>query len=311
VALCDLDHRRIKRALDISGEARPRVFTNYRALLDWQEVDAVVLATPVHLHGEQTQVSLAAGKHVYCEKPMALSLGEAKEVLAACRAAESRGQVYQSGLQRRYSPRYRESVRRVQMGEFGRPLFVRAQWHAVSSPPREKPWLWRVEKSGGMVLEQASHQFDVFNWVFGSRPLAACGAGGSLEGPLAASREGMDHYGLVLEYPRGGKVHFSHLNFAVPERRFAGIYELVFCEHGGIDLANALAWDRSGKARELATGRGSDTQLAVDGFVASVLSGQRPEADAEVGYGATLAALLGQKALDGGGRVSLSALEAS
>jgi predicted dehydrogenase len=262
---------------------------------------------------------------------MALDVEECRRLLEAAADAERAGRVFQIGLQRRYSQRYRRSIRYIQSGEAGRILFVRAQWHTGAKTVGDKLWMFRREKSGDMVVEQACHQFDVCNWLFGAPPLRACGFGGTLcrdgEPP---GRDTMDHYGAVLEYPGGGKVHLSHLTFAVPERRFAGIHELVFCERAGVDLGNALAWNAAGETVELArvpgelaripgsggnetsavAEGGSETQLAVEGFLHAIETGRPPEADARAGAAATLAALLCRRAIESARPVSWSELGA-
>jgi predicted dehydrogenase len=310
-ALCDVNPKNLKRALDIAGEGatvgaggmpseageRPVGFTNYRALLDAKDVDAVFIATPVHLHAPQALCALSAGKHVYLEKPLASNVDDCRKLLSAARTAEAAGQVFQVGFQRRYNPRYRRSIRFLHDGEAGRILFVRAQWHATGSSPKDKPWLFQREKSGDIVLEQACHQFDIFNWVFQAPPLRVCGFGGTRILHQQPGRDTMDHYGAVIEYAGGNKVHLSHLNFAIPDRRFSGIYELVFAERMGIDLANALVWTAAGETRHLTAENGNDTELAVEGFIQSVVTGKATEASAEAGYRATLSALLCQRAL--------------
>lgn len=316
-ALCDIDPAKLKRSMRIAQGredegAGPQGFTNYRALLDSGDLDAVVISTPVHLHLPQTLTALAAGRHVYCEKPLGLTVEECRQLRAACLEAEGRGQIYQCGLQRRYNPRYRESVRYLRGGDAGKILFVRAQWHGVASSRKSKPWLYREEKSGGLVLEQGTHQFDVFNWVLAARPVAAVALGG-LNHPSASAplQNTMDHYGAVLEYPGGTKVQLSHMNYSIPDRRFSGAYELVFCENAGVDVANAMAWDSSGKSRELCGARGNETHLAMESFIESLLEGRRPDADIEVAYQATLSSLLCARAIESEGRVTWDELESS
>jgi predicted dehydrogenase len=314
-ALCDVNPKNLKRSLEIvstsAGATRPRGFSNHRALLDEKDIDAVFIATPVHLHAPQAITALHAGKHVYCEKPLAGDVEPCREVLAAARAVAASGRIFQVGLQRRYHPRYRTSIRFVREGEAGRVLFVRAQWHATGNLPKDKPWLFRREKSGDIVGEQASHQFDVFNWLFGAPPVRACGLGGvNRYAGEPAGRDTMDHYGAVIEYPGGAKVHLSHLSFAIPERRFSGIYELVFAEKMGVDLANALAWDSRGETRLLTGENGNDTRLAVEGFFHSIRTGTPPEAGAEAGYLASLAAILCRRAIETGRTVEWREIEA-
>lgn len=339
-ALCDVHPQRLKRALDLvskgvnrrhradgrrsagkdSSEApRPRGrdgevrgYTHFRALVDADDVDAILIATPVHLHARQTVAALLAGKHVYLEKPLAGTVEECREVRDVCREAAPCGLVFQIGLQRRYNPRYRQSLQYLHEGHLGDPLFVRAQWHATGNSPKDKPWIFRREKSGDIVVEQACHQFDVFNWVYRSVPERVCGMGGTHRyRDVPPGRDTMDHYGLVLEYPSGAKVHFSHLSYAIPDRRFSGIYELVFTEQGGIDLANAQTWTRDGKSRSLGDVAGNDTEIAIGAFVACVQNGLRPVADIEVAYRATLTSLLCQRALESGRTVRWDEIESA
>ncbi|HVR74037.1 MAG TPA: Gfo/Idh/MocA family oxidoreductase [Planctomycetota bacterium] len=326
VAIADVNPAHLKRALEIAresggaasdtGGAPVRGFTNYRALLDEKDLDAVFIATPVHLHAAQAITSIASGRHVYLEKPVAGSAEECRQVLAVAREVQGAGQIVQIGLQRRYNARYRTSIRFVKEGGAGNVLFVRAQWHAAGSSPRNKPWLFQKEKSGDIVVEQACHQFDVFNWLFDATPERACGFGGTsrfLNDP--PGRDTMDHYGAVLEYPRGIRVHLSHVSFAIPDRRFSGIYELVFGDSMGVDLSSSLAWSESGETRRLDSGSdasaprgGSDTQSAVEAFLESIATRTPPEASVEAGCRATMAALLCQRALETGRAISWNEL---
>src|ERR1041385_7601588 len=244
-AIADPDPARLRRAADIAHEHAPLLTTDSGVALERSSADAVLIASPVHLHRDHAVGALEAGKHVYLEKPMALNAVDSRAVLAAAEEGERRGQVFQVGFQRRYNPRYLSSIALIRSGQAGRVLFVRAQWHSTGTPSRTgKSWFFRREKSGDIVLEQACHQMDVFNWVFGAPPERACGLGGTSLLDDLPGRDIRDHYGLSLQYPGGGMVHFSHLSYAIPDRRFAGVYELVFGQRLGVDLANAIAWDR-------------------------------------------------------------------
>ncbi len=297
------------RPLSAAG-ARVRGYTNYRALLDAPDVDAVVIATPVYLHAEQAVTSLYAGKHVYLEKPLAATIGDCRAIRQAALDAAARGVVFQVGLQRRYNPRYRASIDHLASGALGRPLFVRAQWHAAGNSPKDKPWLYRRERSGDIVVEQATHQFDLFNWALGGVPARVSGFGGTHRDQSALpGRDTMDHYGLVLEYPGGAKVSLTHLTYAIPDRRFSGIYEIVFAERGGVDLGAARVWPRDGKARALDAASGSDTPLAIGGFAAAALAQVRPVADIDVGYRANVVALMCRRALETGRPVTWGEVE--
>ena len=331
-AVCDVDPANLRRAIDAVSASRerdrreahsrnrPRGFTRSDGLWELSNVDAWVLATPVHLHATASIDALRAGRHVYCEKPVGLNPNECLEVLATAAKAQEAGVIYQTGLQRRYSVRYQSSLQFLRDGGAGDVRFLRAQWH-TSGSPKAKPWLHKKAKSGDIVLEQACHQFDVFNWVFDATPLRVCGLGGALDLPgVPPGRDTLDHYGAVLEYPGGAKVHFSQVTFAVPDRRFSGIYELVFGDRAGVDLGNAMAWDKAGETIPLKASlpkRGrpvgeskrrpsavSDTESALLSFFRDAVAGQRPAADARVGHDASVAAYLCGRAIEGGATLS-------
>lgn len=308
VAIADALPEARLRARDVvrnrDSGAEPLIAQEIDRLIEFAgtgKIDAVVIATPPFLHRDHAIAALQAGLHVYLEKPLGLSIDECVAVRAEAERAGARGQVFQIGLQRRYNPRYLAGIDMIRSGSAGQVLFVKAQWHNLGNPSRRKSWFYRREKSGDLVLEQATHQMDVFNWVFDAPPSAACGFGGTnrfVDEP--DGRSVRDHYGLTLDYPCGGKVNYSHLSYAIPDRRFSGVYELVFAERVGIDLWNGLAWDRSGKSIPLDAPGGSDTRLALEGFFGHIRNGERPAADVDAGFFATAASLLSLKALDTG-----------
>ena len=115
VAICDLDPERLKAGIDAATAAgsHPEAYTEYRKLLDRKDIDAVVIATPVDLHKEMAIAALEVGKHVYCEKPMALDVEQCRMVTAA--AANAKG-VFQQGFQLRHDPHHAASMKFVHDG---------------------------------------------------------------------------------------------------------------------------------------------------------------------------------------------------
>ena len=95
-------------------------------------------------------------------------------------------------------------------------------------------------------------------------------------------------------------MQLSHVSFAVPDRRFAGIYELAFAERAGVDLSNAVVWTPDGEARHLPVASGSETRLALESFLRCVSTGEHPQASAEAGFEAAVAALLCCRAIEQG-----------
>jgi predicted dehydrogenase len=273
------------------------------------KLDAVLIASPPYLHRAQAVEALRAGLHVYLEKPLGLSVADCEEVRREAVQAEARGQVFQIGFQRRYSPRYLAGLEAIRDGRAGRVLTIETQWHSLGDPNRAKGWYFQRDKSGDLLLEQGCHQLDICNWVLGGPPAKAAGFGGLHQfRERPPGRTVRDHCLVSFEFPGGAKVQHSHLSYALPDRRFSGIHERVFGESLGIDFAHGLAFDRAGKSFPLLGGDApsapaasrKDTELALDGFLRHIRGGERPLADIEAAYLATMASLLGLRALDTG-----------
>ncbi len=214
VALCDIYAPHRISALEITG-GKAQSYTDYRALLERKDIEAVVVATPLHLHAPISIDAMRAGKHVFCEKAIAYSLEEAK---AMARTARETRRILQIGHQRHYNPIYEQAYRLIQEGAIGRITHVRALWHrngswrrAVPNPKFERLLNWRLyrEYSHGLLTELASHQLDVINWFLGSYPIAVVGTGGI--DYWKDGREVYDNVELLYEYPNGVKVVYSSI----------------------------------------------------------------------------------------------------
>lgn len=194
VAICDIQEGARNAALGVVGKQYKadkksmdgiRLYKDYRDLLADENVEAVFIATPQYLHGPMALDALEAGKHVYCEKALALTIGENRDIWNMVKDRE--WQVFQVGHQRHYSPLYRKVVDMVREDTIGDVCAIRAQWNrndlvrrACPDPALEKVVNWRLysELSGGLTTEFASHQIDVVNWILGTHPDSVCGYGG-------------------------------------------------------------------------------------------------------------------------------------
>jgi hypothetical protein len=202
-----------------------KVFTSddYREVLKHPEVEAVVIATPHFMHAPMAMDAWEGGKHVYCEKAMAFTIGECIDLHRMVKAKETK-QVFQVGHQRHYSKIYRTVRGMVQGGRIGNVMAIRAQWNRndavtrpCSDPRQERLVNWRLytEYSGGLMTEFASHQIDVANMVLGSSPEdplngpfpvlfphSVCGMGG-LDHPIyrrQAGRDTTDNVHVIYTY---------------------------------------------------------------------------------------------------------------
>jgi myo-inositol 2-dehydrogenase/D-chiro-inositol 1-dehydrogenase/scyllo-inositol 2-dehydrogenase (NAD+) len=128
------------------------------------EFDAVVITTPTFTHKPLAVAAASAGKHVFLEKPMALTLQECDEIEAAARKA---GVVLQLGFMRRFDPDFAAAAERIEAGEIGQPMLVKSLTHGPGLPP---PWARDLNTSNGLLAEVNSHDFDTVRWLMGSNP---------------------------------------------------------------------------------------------------------------------------------------------
>lgn len=148
-----------ERAEKLATMAACQAFTDYRKALD--QVDAVWVCTPPDSHREITVASLEAGKHVFCEKPMALSLDEADEMIDA---AKKNQRLLGIGYCLRFSPWAQMCKEIVNRGEIGE---ITMAWITRMSAIPRAPWLKSQAVSGGMLTEQTTHNLDWLRYVIG------------------------------------------------------------------------------------------------------------------------------------------------
>ncbi len=138
------------------------VFAHLERALAEAAFDGVVITAPTFAHRELAVLAAGAGKHVFCEKPMALSLADCDAMAAA---AERAGVVLQVGFVRRFQPEFAEAKRRIEAGEIGTPMVVKSLTRGPGLPP---VWAHDLRRSNGMLAEVNSHDFDCVRWLAGS-----------------------------------------------------------------------------------------------------------------------------------------------
>ncbi|MFH1476282.1 MAG: Gfo/Idh/MocA family oxidoreductase [Verrucomicrobiota bacterium] len=129
-------------------------------------IDAVYLATPVCMHVEQVSAALKAGKHVLCEKPLALNCNEARCLTALDNGARQAGVAYF----RRFYPKYLQAQDMLKAGTFGQVVLLRLAYHTWCEIKPENPKFWRMLKAqsgGGVLSDMGCHMFDVMIGLFG------------------------------------------------------------------------------------------------------------------------------------------------
>jgi len=145
----------------------PKSFTDYRHLLEEKEIDAVSICTPNCLHSKISIVALEAGKHVLCEKPMAIGVLEAQEMVEA---SERTGKKLMLALNQRFQTNHQFLKRYIENGELGEIYFAKTGWIRRKSKTNS-PGKWFSNKSmsgGGPLIDLGVHILDLTLWLMGA-----------------------------------------------------------------------------------------------------------------------------------------------
>ncbi len=221
--VCDIFEPNMKKGVDLAG-SRPTVFTDFRKLIENKDVDAVLIALPLHLHAVAALSALNAGKHVFVEKTMAYSIGQCEQMVGASK--KNPKLVVQVGHQHRFDPVINRVVEMCRQGALGTITHIRCHWHRNGNWRRPVPksdfdpqaWgypsldhliNWRMYRkySGGLMCELGSHMIEIVNLIYGGIPAAVTGMGGI--DYWKDGRETYDNVSVVYSYPAGQKAIFT------------------------------------------------------------------------------------------------------
>ncbi|PYQ77378.1 MAG: gfo/Idh/MocA family oxidoreductase [Acidobacteria bacterium] len=175
-----------------------RWHARWRDLVVDPEVEGVYVATPVHVHAEQTIAAAEAGKHVLCEKPMAMDAAECDQMIAACRANGVRlGIAYY----RRFYPVVQRIKALVASCEIGDPVVAQMTAFEPFDPPPDHPRIWLLDPSragGGPMMDFGCHRIEVLLHLFGAVRRAA-----GVTANVVFARAVEDTSAVVLQFDRG------------------------------------------------------------------------------------------------------------
>jgi predicted dehydrogenase len=228
----------------------------YEQIAASKEVDCIYIATPPCFHPLHLETVVAAGKHVYCEKPVAVDVPGAKRVIGIGEKAEGRLSL-EVGFQIRKATPYVELVKRIHGGALGRigcgqayyycGHIDRPQWpNASPEEARLRNWVWDRTLSGDILVEQNIHIIDVCNWILKGHPESAVGSGGRKLRTDAGNC--WDNFNVVFTYPDNVQVGFGSTQF---ERSPFDAGTLFFGDKGSseahydqrVSIAGADPWD--------------------------------------------------------------------
>lgn len=175
VAIVDADLALAEKRAKELGVAR--FFSDIHQALDRVEMDAVCITTPTFTHADIAIAAAKAGKHIFCEKPMALSLDEADRMI---QAAQTAGVKLQIGFMRRFDPAFLAAKEKIEAGVIGEPMIVKSTGRGPGLPPR---WACDPRTSNGMLAEVNSHDFDSMRWLMGSEVARVYAEGATFKCP--------------------------------------------------------------------------------------------------------------------------------
>ncbi len=206
--------------LDVDEEHVFDGFDGYRKVFDC-DLDVVLLTATPHFRPMHLEAAVAAGAHIFCEKPVAVDGPGARRVLAAVEEAEAKGLNIVSGFCWRYHPAVQETMQRVLDGAIGEIASIQetyltgALWHRGHEPDwtemeyQMRNWYYFTWLSGDHNVEQAVHSLDKMVWVMGNQPpQRAWGLGGRQVRVDPRYGHIYDHHAVVYEYPGNVHAHF-------------------------------------------------------------------------------------------------------
>ncbi len=335
--ICDVDERQFAAAAKLVEEKRghsPVAVKDFRRVLDRADVDVLLVATPDHWHALPTVLACQAGKDVYVEKPLALTIAEGRAMIEA---AKTHNRIAQMGAQRRSSPTYEQAVEFVRSGKLGKVGLTRAwaylDWikpigrPADAEPPKGVDydmWLgpaplhafnpnrfhfnfrWFWDHAGGLMTDWGVHLIQILLWAMGPEPpKAVMSSGGKYV--LDDNSETPDTQITVYEFSSYTLVWEHKVGVAL------GLYNrpwgMSFTGTEGTLVINDSGWEiiREPTRDSIEAGKfpgGVDPRPAhVRDFIESVKSRRQPVENLEVGHHVSTVAHLGNIALRTGRRI--------
>ena len=217
-AICDIYPPRFQQVNRLAGYEVPAT-PRYQELLARTDLDAILIASPVGLHAEHVIASARSGRPVFGEKALGFTVDDNQRIVDEVLRSKV---LFQIGHEYRYAPWVKESVRRIQKGDIGKPTHIYAYWNrngnwrrAVPSPDPggklEHLINWRLyrETSGGLGTELGSHHIDLANWIFGEQPESVLGTNS-----ICVYHDGRtvgDNVQMVFNYSQGRRLMFSSI----------------------------------------------------------------------------------------------------
>lgn len=196
VALAEIDEATAK---EVATKFQVKdYYTDYRKLLDRQDIDAVVITTPTATHATVICDAAEAGKQIFTEKPLGDSLDACDRAMLAVKNAGVKMQV---GFMRRFDAAYKMAKQQIDAGVIGKPVMFKS---ISRDPKRTSLEFAKRENSGGMILDMGVHDFDLARWLMGSEVLRVYSEGGTLVYPELKTVGDIDNAIISFKFTNEG-----------------------------------------------------------------------------------------------------------
>ena len=226
----------------------------HEQLADSSSVDMIQISTPPFFHVEHLGAAVAAGKHVYCEKPVGIDVKQAERALAIAERVRP-NQSVDVGFQCRNAPPIAAIAEKIKAGTLGKIASVTGYYYAPASKEKNgapgdeyrlRNWLWDRALSGDILVEQNIHIIDLCNWILGAHPVTATATGG--RNVLTHAGDCWDNYQVQFAYPGGVRLSFASKQFGEYSMFEAGLR--VFGSEGAatipysgpMEIVGSQAW---------------------------------------------------------------------
>lgn len=233
-------------ALQVAPEQRYTGLSGYKRLLDDADVDAVAIESPPYFHPEQAAAAVAAGKHTYVAKPIAVDVPGCKSIEQSGAKATADGLCLLIDFQTRADEFYSEAIKRVHEGAIGKFAFGESTYHAgipwkgqITSAadganPEDRLRAWGLDRvlSGDIITEQNIHTLDVASWIMNQPPVCAYGTGGQKVRDFGTC---WDTFSVTFQYADNVGVAFSSRQFNGHGTQPDGIRNRMFGTDGVLE----------------------------------------------------------------------------
>jgi predicted dehydrogenase len=295
--------------VQVKDEAIFAGFDAYKKLIDFG-VDVCVIATPPGFRPIHFEYAVQQGKHVFMEKPVSTDAPGVRRVLAAAQEAKKKNLKVAVGLQRHHQAEYIDTIKRIQDGDLGQLILLRAYWNGDRPwvRPRAKlkeakPDLTEMEYQmrnwyyfnwlcGDHINEQHIHNLDVINWVMNGHPVSAQGVGGRQVYGGPDQGEIFDHHMIEFTYADGTKM-LSECRHQ--PKCWNQVAEFAHGTKGSCNIGGGQMDFYDGKKWKSAAKGKNPYQQEHDDFFAAIRQ-DKPYSEAEYGAHSTLTAILGRSA---------------